>query len=843
MTRFLIIRICMIAALWSGVAAAQPVIQVRAAEHPGYSRLIVPLPGDATWVISQDGAVSTVVFPGLRAEFDLSGVFNRMPRTRVVALASRNTALGTALDLTLTCSCEVNAERIGSRFLAIDVSRETSANATTAARRVLNPFAMQNEGAEASPPKPAAEQNAEAQDISEHALTEVSEAAPTDVPEPDAEMTEMTPSAANDTPSTIAPMTGTKKADAPLTQVQRDLRAQFANAAAEGLLQLAEPQAPPLSFHTQDSAAPDPARDADDAADADSANSDDAPQTPTLAQLAARLADAQINTRLPLAVANITEEAAETRPACNSDMALNVARWGSGLPMVEEIGMMRRDVVSEYGTVDTEAVADLARLYLLNGFGREAKAVLSLVSGAPRDHDLLAELADVIEGQPVPSDGVLARSGDCEGRISMWRAVAGFEMLDRETERGDAILRAFSELPPELRRIAGQNIASRSLDDGRIEAAASILEILDRTPGSRGALENIARAELSNELGEVRRATTLIADVESTNVAERREALLLRARHVLDENSEVPGNLISDLAIEQRLLRGTEEAVTISLVMAELETKRGQPFAALDILEQDHVIRAAPVPEAARKILDEVDPASLSEGDYVRLVARGTKYLGRDRFSETLRTGFARELNARGLPNMALKILTGSNAMPTAEQRLLRAELQIALSMPNDTLETLADMRQTEAAQLRSRAHILLGSPAGAFQSLADLPRSDPQRNKFAALSQNWDEIKPTALSAPLRSFAASFSPEDYGNAEAKQEPPDVAAPVEGDANGSYSRVAHVSDVSALAPSKPRDLPSDAPHGSEISLTKLKDALASTIELRRNANRLSNELR
>ncbi|MHA3915586.1 hypothetical protein [Halovulum sp. GXIMD14793] len=842
MTRFLTIRICLIAALWSGAAAAQPVIQVRAAEHPGYSRLIVPLPGDATWVISQDGPVSTVVFPGLRAEFDLSGVFNRMPRTRVVALASRNTALGTALDLTLTCSCEVNAERIGSRFLAIDVSRETSANAPTAARRVLNPFAVQDEGAEAPPSKPAAEQSADAQEIAEPTQSDVSEAALADRPRSDAEMAEMKPSAANGTPNTMPSTTTTKttEADAPLTQVQRDLRAQFANAAAEGLLQLAEPQVTPPSTYMQEQTVPDQVQGADQAEDENEEQGDDTAQTPTLAQLAARLADAQIKTRLPLAVSDIAAETAETRPACNSDMALNVARWGSGLPMVEEIGMMRRDVVSEYGTVDTEAVADLARLYLLNGFGREAKAVLSLASGAPRDHDLLAELADVIEGQPVPSDGVLARSGDCEGRISMWRAVAGFEMLDRETERGDAILRAFSELPPELRRIAGQNIASRALDDGRIEAAASILEILDRTPGSRGALENIARAELSNELGEVRRATTLIADVESTNVAERREALLMRARSVLDESSEVPGNLISDLAIEQRLLRGTDEAVTISLVMAELETRRGQPFVALDILEQDHVIRAAPIPEAARKILDEMDPASLSEGDYVRLVARGTKYLGRDGFSETLRTGFARELNMRGLPNMALEILKASKAMPTAEQRLLRAELEIALSMPRDALETLADMRGTETAQLRSHAHLLLGSPAGAFQSLADLPQSNPQRNKFAALSQNWSEVKPDALPSSFRGFAASFSLEAAENADIQQSGLEGAATDESEAIGQPAQA--ISDKSQV-PATGSNRAGRSEGEVEIKLTSLKDALASTIELRRAASNLSDELR
>lgn len=759
--------------------AAQSTLQIRAAEHPDYSRLIVPLPEDTSWALSSDGRTTTVTFPGLRTDFDLAGVFKRMPRTRIVAVNGRNTALGAALELTLTCSCDVSAERIGSRFLAIDVSRDASIDEAEGSRRLLNPFG-QDQGQQPTDPaevtEPAETTSEEEQavagaapdmTVSEGAADEHARATETmsEVQIPDTGLEAPIEHDSADAPDhdiedTLDHETmAASEPRAPLESVREDLRRQLENAAAEGLLDAAEPLHPdphPEMGLGDMVPSEDDGHHSVSMAEADAGHGSSAMQ-PELDDL---LANSQIETRLPLEAGASAAAGAVQRKTCTSDAALNVARWSDGGPIADEIGTLRKAVVSDYGTVDGNAVADLARLYILNGFGREAKAVLTLAPETQRDRALLEELADVVEGRPIPEDGVLASSGDCDGRIAMWRAVAGLELLDKETERGSIILQAFSELPSELRRIAGGGIAGTSLTAGDSEAASSIIEILDRTPGLRSWDEFMTRAELSVELGDEKRADAILDDIENSNSAQRLNALILRANQVLETRASVPNGLIDDLAIEERTLRGTDERIEVLKLMAQLEALRGRPFAALDLLEEPGIEDEEMISQTARSLLVAGDWSSLPDGDFVRLAVRAGKHLIRDRVSETLRRSFAHGLNARGLPNLALQMLDQPKALLSSDSRRLMAETLLALDRPLDAIEALSDLNHEDAARLRADAHLRMGSIRKAFEALERLGASDTQRNKFAILSENWPEVDLATLSDPMREFVGSFREE-----------------------------------------------------------------------------------
>ncbi|MEO0387960.1 MAG: hypothetical protein AAF281_10580, partial [Pseudomonadota bacterium] len=132
--RFLIMALALLGPV---PAAAQDRLLVRSAEHPNYSRLLVTVPQGTTWALSRDGRNASVSFQGLRQAFMLENIFDRMPRTRIVSVDGGVDALGATLDLTLACSCGVEVSRVGSRFVAIDVTRDASAAADPLRRRVL----------------------------------------------------------------------------------------------------------------------------------------------------------------------------------------------------------------------------------------------------------------------------------------------------------------------------------------------------------------------------------------------------------------------------------------------------------------------------------------------------------------------------------------------------------------------------------------------------------------------------------------------------------------------------------------------------------------------------------
>lgn len=728
---------------------AQSKLHVRAAEHPDYSRLIVPIDQNTDWVMSQEGRKSTVTFSGMRSQFALDEIFARMPRTRIVGVSSRVEPLGSALELTLNCSCDVTTSRIGSRFVAIDVKRSESAQNRKSAKRLLNPHAM------ADPTHSPPEHETTSKSMREHdqklhaevgaVSTPMSEDAHTDEHLPESpshhEQSDQTHSAEH-----IEKPQENHEPRGPLDQIRDDLRAQLSSAAMEGLLEFSErPEAAEFA---------DQITMLDEVPTHEDVHGGDSLSGKALIDL---LNNKQIFTRSALDLDGRRQAGLEKKTSCTSDVSLNVARWTTGEPLIDELGSLRKEIVTEYGKVNKRAVIDLARLYILNGFGREAIAVLELSPAKVRDGDLLRELALIVEGRKLPENSILENSGECEGRISLWRTVAGLELLDQESDRGATILKAFSELPPELRRIAGDKIAGKSLDAGDNAAVSEVIGILDRTPGKRTPNENLVRAEHSTNIGEAEEAKALIQHLLKDEGHLRISAMLMEADRILNSDQPVPHDMISDLNIELRQAQETEFILPIYTKMAMLDSKKGRYFEALKRVDSAKI----EIPndtkilnKTARKILDSVPAEALEDANYARLILENLNYLEKDRESEALRRKFAKSLLLRGLPNVSLALLEGSNALQNSETRMLHAETLLTLNQPQNALKALGNLDSERAMRMRSQAHVKLGSISNAYLSLAGLKPEDSERGKYAVLSRNWNEVDPDILPEVLGNFA-----------------------------------------------------------------------------------------
>lgn len=102
-------------------AAAREGGPIRTGEHPGFTRVVMEIEPATEWSLETRDGQATILFPGRPVDFDLAGVWDRIPRTRVAAIAADRGPEGARVTLGLGCDCRVAASFVGARLLAIDV--------------------------------------------------------------------------------------------------------------------------------------------------------------------------------------------------------------------------------------------------------------------------------------------------------------------------------------------------------------------------------------------------------------------------------------------------------------------------------------------------------------------------------------------------------------------------------------------------------------------------------------------------------------------------------------------------------------------------------------------------
>ncbi len=115
---------------WSEAILAQSKGKVRSGEHENFSRLVVYLSPEQTWKLEKKSEDYVLIVPGWDEGFDVSSVFERMPKNRIVDLTSD----GASLTIKLGCTCRAIAQPFGSEAVIIDVATNESQSETAVVR-------------------------------------------------------------------------------------------------------------------------------------------------------------------------------------------------------------------------------------------------------------------------------------------------------------------------------------------------------------------------------------------------------------------------------------------------------------------------------------------------------------------------------------------------------------------------------------------------------------------------------------------------------------------------------------------------------------------------------------
>lgn len=764
-----------------GPALSQDTLRVRVGEHPGYSRIVIDGRAGMAMAWGVDGRSVQVLMPAAGYTTPATGGVSRVGTFEVVP----NDA-GSVLRIALTCDCGARVQRLGDGRVVVDIAegapRPTLPEVIAAARPAA-PSANEPARPGATPtvvpadvPRPAAPaplppaatasqvaqtgpRGAPVPPMRPERAAPVTPAAAA-IPTPEQPASEPAPAVSappplpshDDVPSPTpaeAPARGETPDDrvaeaepqvppeaiesveddpmaATVAAARAALLRQLTRAAAEGLVTLADPAAVVE--------APDK-----DAAEVGGDPAATPPADDSLPLLARPLSE----------IERARHGAARTPTAtvpehCLADDLFAVGSWTTDAPLALQMGQHRRAMVGEFDAASPRAVLAYVRLLLANGFGLEAAAALRAfaVELPPTPH--LADLARLVDGEPVPATSAVGRGLGCPGAHGTWAVAAA--AMDGRLAPADidlqALRRILPDLPPRLRTRLIVPIATVALEADMLVEAEALTGIAARAepplPDGDGMLV-VLMARIEAARGEWRRAEAALAPLLNQTspagieamirMVEFRVARRLAAPPGMAENMEAIAFTLGSSELGRRLLRAAASARAsgegLGLALGALRTlaERGGD--------------AGSAEAAARDMLVDFEPDPAEGAAYAEAVLAHEMLLGDGPDSDRARISIARNFMAIGVENLAERMLAPALARGVPAARLVAAQAATSGWEAPLALDLLDGLEGPEAARARAEALFALGDYAGAAAAARESGDREATA-RFDWLAGNW---------------------------------------------------------------------------------------------------------
>lgn len=693
-------------------------LTVRTGEHENFTRLVAPIPLGGDWQVEQDGRKVTLSIDGFDGEFNTAGVFQLVPRERIISVIS-NPGM---LTITLGCDCSVAPFVSRGRYIVVDVAEPGTELVGDPLEPNFNmPEKLDNVVTESiafsdAPVTPATTRNETVIELAlplnpkrtrqstSHRLKPVDLPGRFRTPLPEGEQTA-------------------------LQETQQRLAEELSTAATRGVLNLLPGRAlrnwAPIS------------------SGADEIVTEKRSARPTAAPESTNNMRVTSSNDIPILMRNSQEALSITGLVCASDIEVGVAHWADDRPFHEQIGEARQNLFGEFDKLDRKWAIKSAKIYIHFGFGAEALQILALDTTLAASEPLLVDLAHIIEKGSAPEHSSLSNLIDCETDVSLWAIIARENLdLDRVIDPRAALL-ALNKLPVHLRQFIAPALSQRLLSRGDTGAASTALRNLERLPSSLATAAKLAKANIAIDKGNFEKGARALEDVIDDNVAQSPQALItfvetqLAAKQPVDPET---ADLVEAFAKE---LKDSElgPALRRAHVLALVKSAQfDRAFAAISALDGSTEETAAV--ELRLRVLEEVTIAAedvvfleyMFEQDSVDI----------DRLPTRSKLAIVTRLIELGFAGRAEPIIAGIPPRPyVTDRQILLARMALMLERPGQAIEAVADTQSNQADEIRAQAQLL----SGAYGEASALFRRNDQSE--AAVSAAWlaDDLDRRTLS------------------------------------------------------------------------------------------------
>lgn len=500
------------------------VVTISTGEHEGFSRLVITLPQTAEWRVgrTEEGYVFQV--NGAQPRYDLSRVFDRIDRRRLASIWADPE--DGSLRLGVACTCHALPFEFRSGIVVIDLRDGPAPSGSSFEQTLDGRILPQLAAGQPLRPRPRAVPQTLDYDWRDAAL------------------------GGRWSGQTLPASRTPPLPDHRLLTITEELAKGFSRAVAEGLVD-------PVS------------------------------RLPLKGSQTSRAAPANSNLRLgiPLDAHNglsTPAPLAAQGEVCPPPESLAVAEWADARPVSVQMAEAMANLTAEFDRPNPVAVKRAARFLLHLGFGAEADDLLAAFPTDDQDRPLWQSMARILEGS-AEAQGAFAGLAACDGPAALWAALADPSLAPKLINTA-ALLRAFSALPPHLRRHLGPSLAERFLAAGDTGTATAMQDALLRLPGPPDPGTTILSARITSAQGSAPEAAQKLDSVLSDSGPSHLQALIALVDLHAAESRPLDPAQVEVLASFLAQAEGTEDAPDLArayVLSLALTDRFDEAFAAL----------------------------------------------------------------------------------------------------------------------------------------------------------------------------------------------------------------------------------------------------------------------
>lgn len=739
--------------LWPSLLSART-YEVKSGEHVDFSRVVIRFVDVPEWSLGRIDGGYELRHSDTNADYDLSRVFEMIPRDRIRSLEPRP---GGDLFFAVDCNCHADAFEIRAG-LVIDI-KDGPPPSNSSFEQAFSPMpgssiVAADASGIAAMPKTLPTRPAMMNDLRQQFLGERSNLVWTKNLADEAQLTP--PNKPSDTPS----MEVTKGELGRVAEVQEALVEQLGRAAAQGLVTV-DLSVTEARVERTRPAQPDGSYDLADL-----------PAHPTeFADIVEAMTgpNVRIETAVDRGTRNkpdlpaITVDGADCLPSQDFD----IVTWGSEPNSGDPLALSRTSIVGEFDAANPDSIKALAKHYIYLTFGTEARALIGAFDTEIRGSEILATLAEIMDfGKPL-GQGLARDQMACDTNAAMWAVLSNPDLSRGDQISRQAVLSAFTELPLHLRRHLGPYLADRFLAIEDIDTASAIRDSIARAPGQHGDGFNLMNAQISLELGHSEQGLTQLDGIAAADGPLAPEALVHRIDSTLDSRRPLPSNMSNTAAALAFEARGTEMGAELLRAHLRALAHSGEILAALEASEraQKSGEIAANTGNMLRLEIYQLAASTTSDTTFLTAAMAGPLVLNQDEKATKIRREFAARLIRLGFPDDAREVLAEIGGVPSPDDRHLFARSFLLEQRPELAIGYLAGLTDTKSTQLRARSHELAGEydrAASVFAAIGD----DGALARAVWRGQDWAKVAEIGTVAERAAAALAVDEEPGKNVE-----------------------------------------------------------------------------
>ena len=203
--------------------------------------------------------------------------------------------------------------------------------------------------------------------------------------------------------------------------------------------------------------------------------------------------------------------AAQGQPCITND-ALDIASWGSDLPIADQLAGRMDGLVGEFDRPEPDAVAKAVRLNLFLGFGAEARQLLEVFPVAAQDRAIWSSLAHLLDDDR-DERPVFAGLAACDTSAALWAVLSEEDLPKGDLVNAPAVLLAFSGLPLHLRKQLAPRLTDRFLAMHDQNSASAVRDAVLRAKGQEGGNMALVQANIKLDQHDAKAAEAALAPV------------------------------------------------------------------------------------------------------------------------------------------------------------------------------------------------------------------------------------------------------------------------------------------------------------------------------------------